>query len=366
MRKRSNGKLLVGLGALVMIASLIVTRACSSDRSKSTNALNTKGSASRPGAAGTGAPRPSPNAAGSAVVEVTRRDAGPEGVVLFSPWGGSRGNHLGRDRPQEGNPSGPMSLTMDAKGRVYVLDQVNGRVVRFGADGKPEGEVDVKSLTAQDIALGKDGSMAVMDRFSNKAVTLYDEGGAPRGQLPLAGEGVPETGLVTGVFVDGNDVYVEREHGPLVRIGDTSGKPAEPRTEIPGRPSRDGLSFINAGITDAIGGRAWVSSIDRKTNEHKFTRELRLRALIHAIKLLDTDKHGVIYFAAEVEDDTQTVSVVLQCLEPLKGAPIGSAVMPANTLPEETFRDLAVLDDGGVVYSLRSEQGVTYQKYDCN
>src|SRR5690349_10809377 len=160
MRKQSNGKLVIGLGVIVMAASLIVTRACSSERSKPTKTADTrdpKASGSGASAASTGATRPAPNAATSAVVEVTRRDAGPEGVVLFSPWGGSRGNHLGRDRPQEGSPTGPMSLTMDGKGRVYVLDQVNGRVVRYGADGKPEGEVDLKNNTAHDIALGKDG-----------------------------------------------------------------------------------------------------------------------------------------------------------------------------------------------------------------
>jgi len=287
-------------------------------------------------------------------------------VVFFSPWGGSKPNQLGRDRPVEGNPTAPMSLTLDGKGRVYVLDQVNGRIVRYSADGKPEATSDVKLTSAQDIAVGKDGSIAVIDRLTSKAIALYDEGGAIRGQLPLEGEGVPETGLVSGVFIDGNDVYVEREHGPLVKIGDTTGKPAEPRIEIPGRPSRDGLSYLTAGIIDAPAGRAYVASTERSTGEHRFTRELRLKAPIHAIVLLDTDKSGTIYIAAEVEDAPDSAVVLLSCLEPLKGVPVGSAVMPANTMPEETFRDLAVLDDGGVIYALRSENGVTYQRYDCN
>src|SRR5262249_5424110 len=154
--------------------------------------------------------------------------------------------------------------------------------------------------------------------------------------------------------------------GPLVKIGDTSGAPAEPRTEIPGRPSRDGLSFINAGIIDQAAGRAWVSSIDRATNEHRFTRELRLKAIVQSILLLDTDKAGTIYFATEVVEQPGGPMVVLTCMDPLKGVPTGSAVLPANTLPEETFRDLTVLDEGGVIYALRSEQGVSYQRYDCN
>ena len=119
-------------------------------------------------------------------------------------------------------------------------------------------------------------------------------------------------------------------------------------------------------VHDAAEGRAYVSSIDRKTDEHRFTRELRLKATIRTIVLLDTDKKGIIYFATEIADEPGVPVILLTCLEPLKGVPVGSAVMPANTLPEETFRDLTVLDGGGVVYALRSEQGVTYQKYDCN
>jgi hypothetical protein len=45
--------------------------------------------------------------------------------------------------------------------------------------------------------------------------------------------------------------------------------------------------------------------------------------------------------------------------------PVGSAVLPANTLPDETFRDLTVLDGGGVVYAVRTEAGVSYERYDC-
>lgn len=261
---------------------------------------------------------------------------------------------------------GPMSLAHDGKGRVYVLDQVNGRVVRHGLDGKAEATSDVRLRSAQDLAVAADGSMAVLDRLGDKAIAFYDEGGALRGQLPLEGEGVEETGLLTGVFIDGKDVYVEREHGTLVNIGDTTGKPAEPRKEIPGRPTRDGTGFLNAGITDGAAGRAWLSVIDRSTGDHRFTRELRMKAEIRSIRLLDSDKSGTIYLATEMHTEPAEEWILLQCLDSIKGVPIGSAVLPANTMPEETFRDLTVLDEGGVVLAHQTEKGVTYQVYECN
>ena len=40
---------------------------------------------------------------------------------------------------------------------------------------------------------------------------------------------------------------------------------------------------------------------------------------------------------------------------PAKGVPLGSATLPVNTMPEETWRDFTVLDDGGVLFALDDE-----------
>lgn len=248
---------------------------------------------------------------------------------------------------------------------MYVLDQNNGRVVRFDKDGKPEKTIPLDRPTAQDMAFTKDG-LAVLDRFGGKDVALYDDAGNLVGSLPLEGEGVETPGHVTGLFVDGDDVYAEVEHGPLVKVGDTKGNPAASRDTIPGRPSRDGKSYLSAGIIDAPSGRTYVASNARPGGEHEFTRELRFGAPTYQLLLLDTDLSGTIYFAAEVEEEGGGASIVsLLCLDKNTGAPIGSAALPANTTPEESFRDLVVLDEGGVVYELRTPEGVTFQKYVC-
>jgi hypothetical protein len=362
VRKGTTYVFIVGAAAIIAWSAL---RSCSDKPAPV---------AKTPASAGKSGPRPIASGRRAKVggttpaASVSAASAAPAGdgrVVFFSPWGGSQKDQLGRERPQEGNPMGPMSLAHDAKGRIYVLDQVNQRIVRRGADGSVEGTFDMKLTGAQDIAVAKSGEMAVLDRVVDKTIAIYDANGDIKAQLPLEGEGIEEPGHVTGVFVDGSDVYVEREHGPLVKIGDLNGTPAEPRTEIPGRPTRDGLSFINAGITDGPAGRAYVASVDRQSGEHRFTREIRFKSGITSILLLDTDKSGTIYFAVELHEDPAADYAMLQCLEPTKGVLIGSAMLPVNTLPEETFRDLTVLDDGGVVYAVRSEEGVTYRRFDC-
>jgi hypothetical protein len=258
-----------------------------------------------------------------------------------------------------------MSFTVDGSGRVWVLDQINERVARFDEHGNPLDPITIGRPTAQDIALGDDGAMAVLDRFGEKDVGLWDASGAYVGSLPLEGDLVETPGVVTGVFVDGEDVYVEREHGPLVRIGSTSGVPASPRTEVPGRPSRDGKSWLKAGITDPGAGRAYVVSNARPSGEHRFTRELVLHAPIGSLVLLDSDLAGTIYFGAEVVEDPEAPEIVVVCLDGSSGEPTGTASVPANTMPEESFRDLVVLDGGGVVFTHRTEDGVTYQQIAC-
>lgn len=280
--------------------------------------------------------------------------------VFTARWGGAP-SELGRERPIEGNPLGPMSFAADARGGVHVLDGVNGRIVRRSADGAVESSLPISVTNPEDIAVAADGTIAVLDRHRDKSVALFDATGRPRGELPLEGEGLSDTGSVTSIVIDGSDVYAERAHGPLVLIGNVSGAPAQPRTQIPGRPSRDGLSFLNAGITDAPSGRTWVAAIDRKTETHRFTRELRFGAPVRQILLLDSDRAGVIYFAVALDD-----SIRLECLDRDRGAPLGAAVLPDNDLPEESFRDLVVLDGGGVIHALRTEHGVSYTIYRCS
>jgi hypothetical protein len=284
-----------------------------------------------------------------------------EGAARFA-WG-SGDDELGRNRRKEGNAEGPMSLAIDKDGSTLLLDQVNGRLVRRGRDGKLLKSIGLPVQGAQDVAIGDDGKIAVLDRLIDKTVAIMGPDGNVIGKLPLDGPGIGETGGVTGVFVDGKKVYAEYEHGMLVLLGDTSGNPDKDRTEMPGRPSRDGQYLWSAGITDADAGILWIASLVRASAEHRFTKQLKMGMPVRTIRLLDTDKQGIVYLAAGVEAAEE--AILLTCIAPLDGHVLGSVQLPASAMPEESFRDFAVLDEGGVLYQFRTEQGVTVSKYDC-
>jgi hypothetical protein len=299
-----------------------------------------------------------------------REEPRPAGVLGSYGWGSGEAQ-LGRDRPTEGNPTAPMSLTFDKAGLAVVLDQVNGRLVRLGPDGKALETIPLTVQSAQDVAIARDGTIAVLDRLADKTIALHDPTGRPIGNLTLEGKGLEQGGLSTGLFVDGDSVYVEAEHGPLIRVGSLDGKSDPEHPQLPGRPSRDGRSFLSANLGPRGSSKVYVHAVDRASRQHRFSREYTLPLPVLSILMLDSDASGVIYLAVSGEEPHPPEEVRpahwvrLLCLDPLDGSPLGTADLPSNAMPEETFRDFAVPDSGGVLYSVRTPEGLTLQRYTC-
>lgn len=299
----------------------------------------------------------------------------PQGTVLVRATWGSGPDQLGHNRPQEANPEAPMSSIVGPDGTIHVLDQVNRRIQRFSRDGRFLGSTPIGLLGAQDIALTRDGSYVVMDRLADRTIAIVGPDGTERGRLPITGENVERTGNVTGVFVDGNNVLVEREHGPLVRVGDSSGGDTSNREEVPGRPTRDGRLWVTTAIVSASEGRMYLNAVARPSREHVYTREYRVPLELRTIVMLDSDANGVVYLgvtgvsagqsAATSDGGAESERVLLMCVDGATGRTIGQTTLPPNTSADETFREFTVPDQGGVIYAVRSEQGVEYRQYDC-
>ncbi|HEX8537747.1 MAG TPA: hypothetical protein VF664_09805 [Cystobacter sp.] len=369
MKTRTRG-ILLGLGVLVLLGAVAFLM-----RSSGGKGAGAAGDGGGTAGAVTGQSGP---AARPGTREEDRGAAAPPGatarsgeVVAELGWG-SGPSELGRKHAEESNPEAPMSLAVDALGGIVVLDQVNGRLVRLDSAGKVAGTLPVTQQVPQDVTVSRDGTLLVLDRLKDKSVALLNpDTGQLIGELPVEGKGIPMSSAVTSTFVDGDSVYVEREHGALVRIGDLSGRADAERPELPGRPSRDGRSFLSAAITDRGAGRVVVNAIDRQSGQHRYTREYRLEFPLMFILLLDTDRSGLIYLGVMGELPTGKAEpavepgVRLFCLDALDGRMVGQANLPANTLPEETFRDFAVLDEGGVIYKHVTKSGVTLQRAHC-
>ncbi|MFN7133438.1 MAG: hypothetical protein ACK4N5_15265, partial [Myxococcales bacterium] len=106
------------------------------------------------------------------------------GPVIAAGWGAGL-FELGRERPQEGNPEAPMSLSVAPDGTTLVLDQVNGRIVRYSRDGVPTDSMQVTLQGPQDIVVGRDGTTVVLDRLVDKSIAVMNKDGRLLGELPV-------------------------------------------------------------------------------------------------------------------------------------------------------------------------------------
>jgi hypothetical protein len=272
---------------------------------------------------------------------------------------------LGHIRPQEANPEGPKSFALTDDGYV-VLDQLNGRLVRYDSHGKAKSTVNV-SPTTDDVAVTKDGKMALLDRLVDKSVSLIDKDGRKLGQLSLEAAGIKTTGTTTGVYIDGKNVYAERDHGGLVLLGTVDGQPPAEKAELSGRPSKDGSLLLSSGVVSTKQGTVYLNVFDRAKNTLRFTLKLAFGSVIHQLMFLDSDTRGTIYIGAWIvkPGDKNGDTVQVLCLSATDGHRLGQTFLPVNQEPEESFRDFAVEPDGTIVYALRNADGVDYLRATC-
>ncbi len=282
----------------------------------------------------------------------------PAAPLLKARWG-SRDGELGHVRAAEGNAEGPMSFALSGAD-VVVLDQVNGRAVRYDAKGRQVSSV-AATPTTQDVAVAADGTTVLLDRLVDKKITLFDPRGRRVGELALP-QAAGEAGLLTGLFVDGADVYVEKEHGALVRIGTTDGKASAEPMSLQGRPSKDGALLLSAALTDAAAGLTAVNAFDRKAGALRFARQVTFARPAHSVALLDTDAKGTIYLGVWAGPGSQ---VHVACMDPTDGHVLGRVIVALSETPEEAFRDFAVRPDGTIVSSYRTDDGVELRTARC-
>lgn len=184
---------------------------------------------------------------------------GPE-LVLELPWG-SGGTMLGRIDGNESASVGPFSFTVSPAGDIYILDQVNLRIVKVFADGSWGGDVALPAPRCEDIAVAQDGSIVLLDRLDRKAVFVLDGKTGTVREAGVEGKGIPEGGLVTAMFLENDGVWLEVENAWVVRILDAALLPGD-RTVLLGRKF-DGLDVtLIAKRLPPRGARLWLQELD--------------------------------------------------------------------------------------------------------
>jgi hypothetical protein len=300
------------------------------------------------------------------------------GKLLAEGAWGTGPDQFGRHEAPESNPVGPLAITVDGKGNAYVLDQVNGRLLRFDKNGKPLEPFALTQQAPHDVVVSPSGTTLVMDKLRDKSIAVLDPEGKLIGELPVTGKrlAAEDSGLATSLLVDADGVYVEKGHAMLFRAGDAAGSLDPDQPLLDGRPSRDGASLLSMGMLRTAPERFWLRSVDRSTGQMKFMRQYTMPLRIMHLAFLDSDASGRIYAAAHVgrelpvnPEDGRAGSFTDESLQVLCLAPTGELLntlaLPVSPLPDESGRDLAVRDDGTLLYMYRTAQGVRILQYTC-
>ena len=185
------------------------------------------------------------------------RQPSPRQVIVL-PWGKGPGQ-AGKLIREEGAAEGPQSLAVGAHGEVFLLDQLNVRIIHLAADGtvldhlpipvaKPECQ---EGAAWMDIAVSADGKILLLDNLVGHCLVLLDQAGILLHHYDLAIFGIPvrpgEQAVGNMMLVE-DELYVEDlKEGNLRRLLDRAGQPV-PNDRFPGLPYKQGKQFILARI----------------------------------------------------------------------------------------------------------------------
>ncbi|MBF0443103.1 MAG: hypothetical protein HQK54_14440 [Oligoflexales bacterium] len=287
-----------------------------------------------------------------------------DGVILEAAWGAAPGQ-LGRSPARESNPEDPMSFAAMRNGGICILDQVNDRVQCFGPHGRLDRQFKLERPTAQDISIGADGKIGMLDRLGEPSLVIHSESGEKISEIPLVGGPITEGGTLTALLRDGEgNYYVEREHQDVIRIADSGGAADSQRPIFPGRPTRDGKLFVSASIKSARDGTIILKAFDRM-KQLKWEKLLGTRSSVMQILMLESDKNGNIYVGALVGKLENPEESVIQAvrLNGENGEISGTIFLPSPKDPHERFRDLVVAEDGTLLHFESQEKGAEIRRY---
>jgi hypothetical protein len=173
-------------------------------------------------------------------------------TILLARWGSGPGE-LGKKDGSEGASLGPMSFAFGPDGRLFVLDQVHGRVAVFRPDSDDRHPrqavanrghayvfdrfISIPGTTFDELEVGEDGRILLLDRLVKEALVILDPRTMQVDELSVVGAGIPEGGGITAMLVRNDGIWLEYSREHSVRVLDSRWLPAE-RRMVTGRPAR--------------------------------------------------------------------------------------------------------------------------------
>lgn len=283
---------------------------------------------------------------------------------------------VGRAGGSEQNPEAPMSLDVDAEGRLWLLDQVNARVLRL-VEGQPTVALKA-SRTAQELVVGAD-RVWLLDRLvARQAVALEPSSGKTLASVALNRSDIGEPGALTALQLVDGALWAEVGHAHWQRLADAAGQPTVP-ARIEGRLSARGDLVLralrvptaagSANGRDVFTGRAVVTGKAAAAGTDAppvWSAEATFELPVHALEELAGDSQGRVWLVA----DLVRIDAADQPLERRRvavvwgadGRELARVELCAPDGPEETLRSARLGHDGKLYNLCVRQAGVTVQE----
>ena len=281
-------------------------------------------------------------------------------VVVKRFDSGNGGNALGVVEASEDTEiDGPQALATDENGDVYLLDQVNGRIVSF----------DPKTPSAEPRILSFPGQLQPTDLIVRKADILVWDGSIHTLQAPAASDNTSYRGLeevntraaddkaVVSAFAQmgsvdpGNPADLLNEHTRAVTIAKSLPRP---RQFVASRGAGTVLVDVNP-TPDRAGAEIEIRRQGEPDGTPMAHLSIRVRDRLGAVEFLEIDRDGRMYlFAENIPASGGRAGAFVARYSPA-GALEGIYELPLTNVPLSR-RFVAVSVDGDV-YFLRTQSG---------
>ncbi|MBI5531896.1 MAG: hypothetical protein HY898_04220 [Deltaproteobacteria bacterium] len=284
-------------------------------------------------------------------------------IIHSAPWGSDPGQ-FGHLLPTEGAPEGPMSLTTNAQGELFVLDQVNARVQVLSPEGAFLRSIPIPSTTVQDLVVTGLGEVVLLDRLAEPGLIFIDDQGKLRARVKVVGHGVAEGGAITALVEHEGAIWVEVDRAMTVRIADWQAVADPDRISVDGRPSRKGGAAWQVRLRDGA-----VRLRGQPRTGTAMRRSLSFALPVMRLSTLDTDETGNVFVSAHLaKESEQPPFAVTEDKDVLsvfnaKGDPLGSVELESSTGPEEQFRAMTVARDGTVYHLQCTVEGTVLRRW---
>ncbi len=169
----------------------------------------------------------------------------------FLPWD----DYAGRIEGVEADSEGPKAFAVKPNGGVFVLDQVNSRVIELDSTGLFLRTLELPGRTFDDIEQYEGWAILALDRLVEKSLLVLDVNGVYLTEIDLEGRGVEHAGYITALLPRSDGVWLEVSHRYSVKVLDHNLQPCERRILL-GRPAGRGQSLHGA-LNGRGGAEIW-------------------------------------------------------------------------------------------------------------